>query len=153
MNIKRILCPIDFSQPAHAGLDVAVYVAKHFDAELLVVHVVAPLPIIPMPQASPAFDLSSYRNELIRSAEDGLDSLVSEKIPEAVTHRTVVVGGEPAYEIARIADDEDVDLIVTATHGESGWRKFIFGSVADRIVRTAPCAVLTVPQPRDNQEE
>ncbi|HUV14514.1 MAG TPA: universal stress protein, partial [Acidobacteriota bacterium] len=64
-----------------------------------------------------------------------------------VKSRTMVSYGDPAKEIVRIAEEESVDLIVIATHGLTGWQHLVFGSVAEKVVRTAKCPVLTVRCP------
>jgi len=147
-DFKRILCPVDFSEPAHVGLAAAVELAARFSAELLVVHVVPPVPVAAIPQAAPAFDVGVYQNELADSAEEGVEKMVADEIPDGIRARSVVIKGEPAHEIVRVAGEQQADLIVMSTHGESGWRRFVFGSVAEKVVRLAPCPVLTVPEPR-----
>lgn len=63
--------------------------------------------------------------------------------------RTIVGHGDVADEIVRIAETEKADLIVTATHGTTGWRRFVFGSVAEKVVRLAKCPVLTIRNPQE----
>jgi nucleotide-binding universal stress UspA family protein len=145
---KRILCPIDFSEPAHLGLKKAVELAACFPAELLVVHVVPPVPMTAIPQAAPAFDVGVYQKELTRAAEEGIAAVIEKHVPDGIDTRPIVADGDPAHEIASLAESEGVDLIVMSTHGESGWRRFVFGSVAEKVVRIAHCSVMTVPEPR-----
>jgi nucleotide-binding universal stress UspA family protein len=144
---SRVLCPIDFSEPAHLGLQKAIELARCFPAELLVAHVVPPVPMTAIPQAAPAFDVGVYQKELVSAAEEGITAVIEKHVPEGVRTRSMVVDGEPAAEIIRLAQEENVDLIVMSTHGESGWRRFVFGSVAEKVVRTAHCSVMTVPEP------
>jgi nucleotide-binding universal stress UspA family protein len=146
-EFKRILCPVDFSEPAHAGLETAVELAARFSAELLLIHVVPPVPLAVVPEPAPAFDVVTYQKELTKSAEEGIEKMIGDHVPREIRSRSLVKQGEPADEIARVADEERVDLIVMATHGESGWRRFVFGSVAEKVVRIAHCPVLTVPEP------
>jgi nucleotide-binding universal stress UspA family protein len=63
--------------------------------------------------------------------------------------RTRVITGKPSYEIVNLADEESADMIVIATHGESGWQKFLFGSVTEKVIRMASCPVLTIRQPKE----
>jgi nucleotide-binding universal stress UspA family protein len=63
--------------------------------------------------------------------------------------RKIVLEGNAAEQIVDLARSEKADIIVTATHGLTGWRKFIFGSVAEKVVRLAGCPVLTVPAPQE----
>lgn len=148
-EFQRILCPVDFSEPSHVGLETAVEMADRFSAELLIVHVVRPVPLAAVPQPTPAFDVVTYQNELAKSAKEGMEKLVREHVPDGIRARTLVARGDPAQEIARTADEEKADLAVMATHGESGWQRFVFGSVTEKTVRVSPCPVLTVPEPRD----
>ncbi len=66
--------------------------------------------------------------------------------------RDLVTTGEPAPEILRIAAEEHVDLIVIASHGLTGWRRLVFGSVAEKVVRQAPCPVLTIAAPPEAEQ-
>ncbi len=146
-DYKRVLCPVDFSEPSQTGLKEAIDMASRFSAELIVLHVVPPVPVTAFPQVSPAFDVGSYRTELTKSADEKLAKLVKERVPETVRVRPLAAMGEPAYQIIETAQSEDVDLIVLATHGESGWHRFLFGSVAEMVVRKATCPVMTIPKP------
>jgi nucleotide-binding universal stress UspA family protein len=93
------------------------------------------------------FDTAGYLQEMLTYGRESTQRLVTEKIPDTVQVRSVVLAGNPSDEITRVAEEEGVDLIVIATHGHTGWRRFVFGSVAERVVRLAPCPVLTVPEP------
>jgi nucleotide-binding universal stress UspA family protein len=147
LPFKKILCPTDFSEPAFVALKRAEELARHFDAELIVAHVIPPLPgphLFPDPQASFNFDLPLYQQELAIKAEQMLKDLVSH---HKVETRNLVTTGEAAPEILRIAHQEHADLIVIASHGLRGWRRLVFGSVAEEVVRQAACPVLTIVAP------
>ena len=148
---RRILCPVDFSEPSHVGLETAAELAVRFSAELVVVHVVPPVPVATVPQATPLFDVGTYEKELGRSAEEGMEKLLKDRAPDEIRSRYLVAFGEPAHEIVRVAGEEHADLIVMSTHGESGWRRVVFGSVAEKVVRMAECPVLTVPEPAGSE--
>ncbi len=145
LPIKEVLCPTDFSQPSIQALDVAVEFARHFGAQLHVVHVISPLPTVSAPPESIGFNIGAYQQGLSESAEHSLKKLVKDRVPDEVTCRTTVAHGDAAQEIIREAEENAVDVIITATRGASAWRMFVFGSVAERIVRASPCPVLTVP--------
>ena len=149
LPIKKIVCPTDFSDPSYEGLRVAREFAEHFPAELILVHIIFPGPIIPG-VAEPGFHIPATLESLQQTAEKSLQDLTRKKMLENVAVRTVVVSGKPAYEIVDLADREKADIIVIATHGESGWRKFLFGSVTEKVIRMASCPVLTVQQPEKN---
>lgn len=147
LPINKIVCPTDFSVPAHEGLKTAVELAEHFEAELILLNVVSPVPVVSGAAGATGFHLPTLIKEMQVAAEKSMTVLISEKIPEALKTRSMVVQGRPADEIVRLADKEDADMIVIATHGESGWQKFLFGSVTEKVIRMALCPVLTVQQP------
>jgi nucleotide-binding universal stress UspA family protein len=153
LPIRKILCPTDFSGPARIALHEAVEIAGHFGSELLLVHVVPEVPALPCDPADypdlelPDVNLSDYEDMLSRSAGRKLRDIVLIDIPEGTKTRAIVEAGDPAMTVVNVAAREEVDLIVVATHGHTGWRHFVFGSVAERIVRLAPCNVLTIHSP------
>ena len=149
LPLTKILCPIDFSEPSYQALEVANELALHFSAELILAHAVQPLPV--MMGADPAagmaasgFDVSGYEKWRDDSAAELLTQAVQERVSEDVDQQTALLTGRAAEEIVALADRQKVDLIVIATHGRSGWRRVVFGSVAESVVRTASCAVLTI---------
>jgi nucleotide-binding universal stress UspA family protein len=143
LAFRLILCPSDFSEPSQKALEAADELASHFSAELLLVHIVPFLPPIP---ATPdvTFNLAEYEALPHADAEAGLLKLrnaLSAKHPKV---RTLVGHGPAAEEIVRIAKQENADLIVIAAHGETGFERVVFGSVTEKLVRTAGCPVLTI---------
>ncbi len=149
LPVKRILVPTDFSEPAQEAFRAAVELAQHFSAQLLLVHVVPPVPVPyqPLVSSAPAFDITSYLQELVKASKETLQTYASEHVPQGVPATTSVAAGDPAFEILRLAKELESDLIVIATHGHGGWRHFLFGSVAEKVVRQAPCPVLVVHGP------
>jgi nucleotide-binding universal stress UspA family protein len=150
LPFRRILCPTDFSEPSLVALKSAEELARHFSAELWVAHVIPELSgphSFPDPQADFKFDVPLYQQELAIYAENLLKELVSQQISPEVRARDLETTGKAPAEILRIANTEHMDLIVIASHGESGWRRLVFGSVAERVVRHAPCPVLTIMAP------
>jgi nucleotide-binding universal stress UspA family protein len=144
LPFKKILCPTDFSEPACRAIVAAGEVAEHFKAELILIHVVGVLPVLESPTGAPGFDIATYQAELMKSAQRSLDERRALRIPASVPTRTMVTLGDAAHEIARVAEEEGVDLIVVASHGTSGRRLRFFGSVAEKVVRIARCSVLTI---------
>jgi nucleotide-binding universal stress UspA family protein len=102
------------------------------------VYIISPFSIIPGTSAPNGFSITTLLQEMQASAEKSLEDLAEEKVPKAIQLRTIVLLGRPAQEIVNLADRENVDIIVLSTHGESGWQKFISGSVAERVVRWHP---------------
>ncbi len=142
MQIRQILAPTDFSECSKQAVAYAYELAQAFGAKLLLLHVIEELPsyIGFIPQGGVAMILAN----LERQAQ--LD--FAEVLPEAeaaeveVTRQAVV--GYPSHEIVKVAAAEKVDLIVIATHGRTGFSHLVMGSVAERVVRTAPCPVMTI---------
>ena len=147
LPINKIVCPTDFSEPSYEGLNAAGELAEHFQAELLILNVVSPVPVMAGAAAPTGFHLPTVMREMQVAAEKSIQDLKAEKIPKRVKTRSFVVQGRPADEIVKLADKESANMIVIATHGESGWKKFLFGSVTEKVVRTASCPVLTIRQP------
>jgi nucleotide-binding universal stress UspA family protein len=101
--------------------------------------------------APAGFSVVAYQKELEKSVERDLQKVIDDKMPKELAIRAIVAHGDAANEIVNIAGGEDADIIIIATHGRTGWRHLVFGSVAERVVRYATCPVLTVPAPK--QEE
>jgi len=146
LPINKVVCPTDFSDPAYEGLKAAIELAEHFQAQFVLVNVVSPISVASGGMGA-GFHLATVMKEMEAEAEKSLTNLIAEKIPKAVQTRSIVIQGKPADEIVRLADKEDADMIVIATHGESGWQKFLFGSVTEKVIRMASCPVLTIQQP------
>lgn len=143
LPFKKILYPTDFSEASYEALKAANELALHFSAELCLVHVVSPVV-----QTSPDFAPSVLPlQKMEASAENSLQEVIKQRVPKELQVRQIVVLGRAADEIIRISEEEKVDLIVIATHGQTGWRHMVFGSVAEKVVRLAPCPVLTVRAP------
>lgn len=145
-NIKKVLVPIDFSDYSKSSLRYAVNFVKHFNATLYLIYVVEPVvypPDFSMGQiAMPSMDL-----DLDKRAKEELEKLAKEEIPGDCNCHTVVKTGKPFVEIIETAQDEDIDLIIIATHGHTGVEHILFGSTAEKVVRKAPCPVLTLREP------
>ncbi|MGM0665010.1 MAG: universal stress protein [Thermodesulfobacteriota bacterium] len=148
LPVKKILCPTDFSEPSFVGVKGANELAAHFSAELILVHVVTPVHVYPGPYPAAGFDLEGHLEEMIGASHKSLEEVVKNKTTPDLQVQTRVLQGSPADQIVEVAGSEEVDVIVTATHGWTGWRRYIFGSVAEKVVRLATCPVLTVPAPQ-----
>lgn len=149
MNIKKVLCPVDFSETSDLALLYAISLARAFAAELAVLHVVAP-PVTSLPGEHFLGDFVQADMEALASAcRERVDHLLKEAPhTEQLTVTPMVVCGIPYLEIIRVAGETKADLLVMGTHGRSGIEHLLIGSVAERVVRKAPCPVLTVKKPR-----
>jgi nucleotide-binding universal stress UspA family protein len=143
INLKRILLPTDFSESARHALTYATSFAREYKAEVLLLHVVENLTVgyasdlFPVPMAEVFEEISGY-------AKIEVGKLATEVRAKGVTVREQVVQGKPSLEILRIAREEAVDMIVLGTHGKGLLDQALFGSTAERVLRKAPCPVLTV---------
>ena len=151
IKINRILCPTDFSDASTAAFSYAIELARLFDAEVCFIHVV---PVLPPPPADFSFEseLLVFASALTKDAEQRLHKFLAERIPKKLKYRGLVVQGHAAEEILASVEGEGIDLITIATHGLTGWRHLIFGSVAEKIVRLASVPVLTVRCPDSNEQ-
>jgi len=143
IEIKRILLPTDFSTYSAAATKYACEFATKFDAELHVLHTLE-VHLSATPGFGMGLALPQYLQESRAAAEKALASVLD---PQWAAGRKVVkavIEGSPKVEIVRYARQHDVDVIVLATHGRSGLAHVIIGSVAECVVRAAPCPVLTV---------
>ncbi|MGB5987522.1 MAG: universal stress protein [Desulfobacterales bacterium] len=148
LPINTILCPTDFSEPSGEGVKVAIELAEHFSAEIVLVNVVSHAFPIGAPAVPPGYKIEEYMTEMTRFGREKLAEIQRDTIPAQIECRTFVTQGSPPDEIIERAEDEGADMIVIATHGWTGWRKLVFGSVADKVIRMAQCPVLTVTEPR-----
>ena len=140
---KRVLSPIDFSEDSLEAFDVAQDVAARYGSELILVHAVPVIPKLP-PDVSILHE-REYEQALIRKSEQRLEELASKARKNGLKVSTAVgLANDAAMEILRLAEREKADLIVIATHGMTGWRRLAFGSVTDKVVRTADCPVLVL---------
>lgn len=145
---KKVLCPTDFSEASLCGMKMANELAKHGDVEIIVINVHKPIPHLPTPrlQASEVvFDITEYEKHVIEDARQNLADVSAKVLDEGVTARLEVRMGSPAQEILQFANEEEVDAILIATHGHTGLKHIVFGSVAQRVVRRAKCPVVTIP--------
>ncbi|MBM3979691.1 MAG: universal stress protein [Planctomycetes bacterium] len=141
ISITRILVPTDFSACALPAVRYGAELADKLSAELILLHVVPDsvlaLPDAVMPNPAPTADLTA----LIDAGKQALANLIA---AEKLTARAEVRIGSPAGEIVAAAGDLQADLVCIATHGRDGLARVILGSVAEQVVRHAPCPVLTV---------
>ncbi len=145
VTVRRIVVPLDFSDPARSALTYAGGLGQTFGAELVLTYVAEPPPFAP--------DLTEshgYEQKMVARAEAELRELTQTHIDQGVKARYVVRFGRPAQEIATLAREEQADLIIIATHGRSGL-KHLVGSVTEKVVRLATCPVLVTHFDRDEE--
>lgn len=148
INIKKILAPTDFSQHSKRALQYAVELGRVHDAEIILGHVMEP-PIYPTMFEGAAVAVPPLDESFHRQLREHLETMRKEEIGD-LPCKVIVREGSPTNELVELAREEDVDLIVIATHGYTGIKHMLLGSTAEKIVRSAPCPVLTVREKAKN---
>jgi nucleotide-binding universal stress UspA family protein len=136
---RKILFPTDFSHTGDAALKLATTLAREHDATLLVVHVEEP---------PAAYGVGEMYYGMPEPVTEDLEKMLTQVVPTdpEVPCEHLLVTGEPATAITRVAQDEGVEMIVMGTHGRTGLVRLLMGSVAEAVVRNATCPVLTYKQ-------
>jgi nucleotide-binding universal stress UspA family protein len=142
VSITRILCPVDFSDASRHAADQAIALARWFKAPITALHVAGPVfaPVAGMPPVEVAAS-----NADLKRFHDDISQWFSEARPAGVGVDVLIDSGVPARQILDRAARLPASLIVMGTHGISGFEHFILGSVTEKVLRKAPCPVLTVP--------
>jgi nucleotide-binding universal stress UspA family protein len=142
---RRILFPSDFSKGAKPAFAQALELAQALKAELLIVHAVAP--VVPVEALyAPIADWDALSKKIQGAAQQELDRLAALARRRRVEVDTLLTSGYAAEEILRVARARKASLIVMGTHGRTGLSRLMVGSVATRVMMSAPCAVMTVRQ-------
>ena len=154
LQLRRILLPTDFSGCANYALPYAAAIARAAKATVVCMNVVEPIvPAVGYTGMAEAMPIAEMSEQLEDSAERELpdvmncEALRGLKVEEAIGH------GDAAAEIVRIADEQNIDLIVISSHGRTGLGRIFFGSTAEAVVRHARCPVLVVKPPPEEEEE
>ncbi len=142
---KKILVPLDFSDSSRAAQQRAEELARATGAELLLLHAIDDTPLLLVDAAAyiPAEAFEQYQT----AAKQSLDACVQEAQKSGVAVSAQLMRGRPDQTILEAAKKAGADLIVMGTHGRSGVRHLLLGSVAERVVRTSPLPVMTVRAP------
>jgi nucleotide-binding universal stress UspA family protein/mono/diheme cytochrome c family protein len=148
-DIKRILVPLDFSTSSRRALDYAAGAARKFNASLHLVHVCEVPSMMTASMDAYAIAYTDWNQRLGEEAERELAKIAASQQGLPVT--TEVLFGSPAGAIVEAADTNNADLIVMGTHGHGAVMHLMMGNVAERVVRTAACPVLTVREPRERE--
>ena len=148
ITLKHILVATDFSEPSDAALVYGRELARTFQATLHLVHVGTPVSSVVYGAEGFSASIPELQEELDESARKQMDELLVDNDPRPLpTKRVLLSAVSPAAAIVNYAVNERIDLIVTGTHGRGAVAHLLMGSVAERVVRTAPCPVLTVRHP------
>lgn len=146
LPVRRILFPTDFSEHAEYAWSYTLTIAQQFGAEVHLLHVVAP-----PPRLTEAYAVNFDPEKMVKAQTDEANAAMDRQVEAAkdrrlMFHREVRVGVD-FREIIDYAAKHEIGLIVMATHGRTGLAHVLLGSVAERVVRKAPCPVLTIKHP------
>jgi nucleotide-binding universal stress UspA family protein len=150
LEIRLILCPVDFSEFSVRAYRHALSVAEHYHAKLVALHTVELWrhPSFDFAPTAKAYDESC--RALCRNGEEQLRELLKNNMRGEVHTETMVEVGNAADSILAFAQNRKADVIVMGTHGRRGYDRFVLGSVTERVMRSAGCPVLVVSKPQDD---
>lgn len=144
LTVKRILVPVDFSECSQEGLQYAIGFANQFGARIMLLHATY-LGYIYSSEGTALHDVRGLQNAARENAERQMQKFVRAAKFGRVKYETAFTDGSPALDICAFAKQHDIDLIVSSTHGLTGFEHVLIGSIAEKVVRRAPCSVLVVP--------
>ncbi|HEX2868091.1 MAG TPA: universal stress protein [Ignavibacteriales bacterium] len=145
--IKKILVPVDFSEFSKNALRYAAQFAEENAAvKLYLIYVIEPV-IYPADFSMGQVALPSVELEINLKAKDELENLAKKEIPESMSYEVIIKTGKPFVEINETASEIDADLVIIASHGHTGMEHILFGSTAEKVIRKAPCPVLSLRSP------
>ena len=147
ITLKKILFPTDFSDSSLEALKYAITLARDYKAKLIVMHVIDEKFFSEGLGLARAISFEEMEKEMKQEAEKQLKVIIPSEEGEGIERETLLCRGTPFLEIIKAAHEKSVDLIVIGSHGRSGLEHIIFGSTAQKVVRKAPCPVLSVKPP------
>ena len=153
-RLQKILLPTDFSGCANYALPYAAAIARATKARIVCVHVVEPVvPAVGYTGLAEPMPIADITDQLEDSAERQLPKLAECEECAGLNLEEIIVHGDAAAEIVRVAEEQKVDLIVISSHGRTGIGRMLFGSTAEAVVRHANCPVLVVKPPHQEEPE
>lgn len=147
INIKKVLFSTDFSENSNYASSYAVDLAQKFGARLYILHVIHEL-IDTTGFYVPNISLDQLQKDLEKGAEEMMEKFCRERLGDFKEYECINVIGLPHLEILNMAKEKGMDMIVMGTHGRTGIDRVLFGSTAEKVVKKAPCPVLTVRNPQ-----
>jgi nucleotide-binding universal stress UspA family protein len=145
MTVHHVLVPLDFSTYAEQALDYAIALAQKLQARVTLLHVIQPPAIVNVEGG--LWPTSTFLQDLEAAVTRDMEGYLARVTAAGLEGEMVVVHGVPFQEILDTAKARQVDLIIMGTHGRTGLTHVFLGSVAEKVVRLAPCPVLVARQP------
>ena len=145
---EKILIAIDFSENSDYAFDYALTLAKQFESELTVMHVINE-PVDLRGFYVPHISFEELEKEIEEGATKMMEKFCQAKLGDFTNYKTAIVSGIPYEEIIKKAEEISASMVVLGTHGRTGLDHLIFGSTAERVVRSATCPVLTIRLPAE----
>ena len=153
MDLKKILVPCDFSSYAEHALTWSVHLAQHANAKIVLAYAIPIFPQVSYTEIPILVDIPKIEANLVAEGEAQLRKFLAEHNTGNVEIEPRAMLGDPFAVICRVAQEERVDLIVLGSHGRTGLAHVFLGSVAERVVRHAPCPVLVARLPQKSSQE
>ncbi len=154
-EIKKILFPIDLTENSSKILPYVLSVSEKYGSTIYLLHVVPDLQKWAkeyIAHTSPYTSLNLFKKEALEGAEKAMDRVCEEQLQSCPNFQRRVVSGDPATEILRITESEDIDLVIMGTHGRKGLEHFVMGSVAENVVKQSAVPVITINPHRVTKE-
>ena len=147
ISINGILVPVDFSKDSMLAVKFATSLAQEYKTKLYVLHV---KDIIPSYARAEVSDFEALQEKVKKQLAEDLDKVIPEKVKETIDVEVIMEEGNPTHHVVvEKAKELGVDMIVIATHGRTGLAHVMLGSVAEHVIRHAPCPVFVVRNPKD----
>ena len=147
LKIKKILCPTDFSETSAEALKYAISLARSTQSKLILMYVVNQKMFTEGMSLARVSSPEALGKEMADEARRRLKTIIPVEEREGLDWETNIRSGNPAEEVIRYARENDVDMIVMGTAGHSGIERMMFGSTAEKVLRSAHCAVVSVKLP------
>jgi nucleotide-binding universal stress UspA family protein len=143
-DVDRVLWPTDFGDASIQALDTAASLSRRFGAEVVGLHVLPPVPMLPHHPMIAQFDTVGHKMTMENNAAERLERVMEQGELANLETTAVVVSGPVTDRIVDVADEREVDIIVIATHGQTGLGRLVSGSVTEKVIRTSTRPVLAI---------
>jgi nucleotide-binding universal stress UspA family protein len=142
LTITKIVVPVDLHKNTEKLVDYALFIAKNLDAEVIFFHAVEFVVLGEMALGNPSYD--DYNTDRLKKSRNALEDITEKSAGKCKNCTCKAVIGDTVDEILDIAKEEKAGLIIMGTHGKRGLEKILLGSVAERVLKSAPCPVLVM---------